>query len=248
MSASKIIISITVLLLFNLILQSCSKSEFSQKVNPSVPDRTEKNKCENDEYFDENTKACLVFQCKEYVELFGNTQNIPVRDYIKGTCYYVKTITAPDSKIETRSSLNIVSRNHDGAGNITPKEIGTARFNLKLNDRRALKLVGPDKTLQSKILVDNYIFVRMNNDQSKLAYGTRDASYLTGTETTGFSDFIKYNDNDIPLVNFIDGGIAFIDPIEITSTFPVNQMSDLNIDALDCGAGQLLVDIYLLIQ
>jgi hypothetical protein len=227
---------------------ACQNTTEFKKVLTDTQNEFQSNKCPSDQFFDPQTNSCLVFQCKEYVELNGNVHDIPERDFVRGTCYYIKAISAPLAPTQERTLLNILARDHDTDGNGRPKDLGTARLSLKLHDQRALKLVGQDRNLESQIYVDNFILVRMNQDQSIKAYGTRDSSFVLENGPIGYSDIIKYNNVSIPLDSSIEAGVALVKPINITSSFPLEVMSDLNIDALDCGGAQLLQDIFLLIQ
>ncbi len=212
--------------------------------------------CKNDEQRIGN--RCEKFVCKTYQEILPQSDgsfNVPKRDVATGICYFTKMVNGspidPVTKqvmiTQTRVTENIISSNHDATdGNIKPKNLGYKKISIKLNDKRSLKLVGPEKNDTSKLYVDNYFLIRMNSDSYTKAYGTRDASYRVSGLL--FSDYILYNDKKVPLVNFVDGGTAHVDPIDITDQIRLGVLTDLHMHALDCGAGQFLNDIYLLLQ
>jgi hypothetical protein len=219
------------------------------------------NICKNDEY--KVNGQCVVFQCKSYQEIVADsngTLNVPLRNASTGICYYTKVINnvpGPSDSTQIRVSENILSRNHDDAalsGNIKPKNLGFKKLDILLSDKRALKLVGKEKTESSKLYIDNYFLVRMNSDSYLQAYGTRDASVDTKDQYSNwygnaqFSDYILYNDRKVILNHFIEGGKAHVTPIDITGSVRIGVKTDLNVHALDCGADQYLEDVYLLLQ
>jgi hypothetical protein len=222
-------------------------------------------KCESDQLL-VNGK-CEVFQCKSYQELTVNSSgvlNVPKRDISTGICYYTKVINTnvvngQDQYRQDRVTENIISRDHDApnstyAGNIKPKNIGSKSLQILLNDMRSLKLVGKDKTNESKLYVDNYFLIRMNSDTYAHAYGTRDAGFDTKDQygnwyaNSKYSDYILFNDKEVKLKHYIDGGTAYVPPIDITGEVKVGVQTDLHIHALDCGGGQHVDDVYLLLQ
>lgn len=90
------------------------------------------------------------------------------------------------------------------------------------------------------IKVDNFFVINMPS--ATKAYGTADCA-LPGT------DVITYNNNPVRLNNngFM-GGLATIEPLDVTDGFPLQQSTNVSLWALDCGSYLEVSDVYIVFQ
>lgn len=199
-----------------------------------------------DEYLNPATNACEVFKCSSYEEISGNSIVVPARDITTGKCYYSKIQPKYSNTLQT----SVLARNHgrsSGTGtNLPPMIIGSKSFDVLLQGDRAVKLSASPTDISAPILVDNFILVRMNNDSFMRAYGTADSTIKL--EDGSVTDYFLYKNIQVPFKAYEAGGTARISELNITGALPVGVQSNISVEALDCGAAQEIVPMYVVFQ
>lgn len=258
MKKSKVVLVLAAVCTVNVFFfQNCAKqTSFSAVPIESVsiatggdrgPASVQERVCsKTDEYLNPATNACEVFKCASYEEISGSSISVPPRDITTGKCYYSKI----EPKYSNTLQKSVLARNHgrsSGTGtNLPPMIIGSKSFDVLLKGDRAVKLSASPTDITAPILVDNFILVKMNNDSFIRAYGTADSTIQL--EDGSATNYILYKDAKVQFKSYEAGGVARISELNITGNLPVGVQSNISVEALDCGAGQQIVPMYVVFQ
>lgn len=179
---------------------------------------------------------------------------VPARDS-SGTCYAIQIFQAIQdgpSNLTTTTDPQVISRNHDISttdSTIThhPYLMGQATINLTFEGARNIKLSGQaDST--SPISVDNFVMVGFGAQSTAGLVPADYAAYGTSDSTVNNTNGVLLDNEGVALTPFASGGIATVEPLDISQSIAVHQSYTLDVRAEDCGGDRDLSDVYLLLQ
>jgi len=189
------------------------------------------------------------------------------------TCYYLHVVNAVDLGSPVASSTwktyrnDIEARDHDVShGNAAPRVIGSilnsngtintgavGSAQITLLGQRTVSLSG-SASGNVNMLVDNFILLEMNSKTlglQNLAEGTVDAVPWANPTNPNDMTTADITVNGQPITNYVSfasGGTTDIDPVDISSYFPLNDTVSVTTTGLDCGGVGDISDIYILFQ
>ncbi len=193
-----------------------------------------------------DTNDGVTFEgCESYTEITGADVIIPAGTQA-GVCYYKQLMSAIESHKsgshgETRA-MDVISRNHDGSGDISPYIIADTTTHFNIQGARRVALSSSYSNPKADMKIDNYFLIQLTDgtNSGAWAYGTKDAL----PQNNGGMISV----NDIAIDNFYDfanGGTATVTALDFTSSVPVNANLSLRFRALDCGGAAAGSDVFI---
>jgi hypothetical protein len=181
--------------------------------------------------------------CQTYEEITSHVFEVPARTN-EGVCYYKKLMSSIDNHAsgsfgESRTE-GVISRNHNGSGNIAPFEMANVQMQFQMQGQRNVAISGTYNDPSAPMLIDNYFLFEVDTGLSNnmWAYGTADAEPRSGK--------ILVNNNPVNnFFSFASGGTAQVSAIEFTSSLPVLQLMNMRFRALDCGGAAQASDVFI---
>ena len=110
------------------------------------------------------------YKCENYVEVQPDTNIVIPERNSNGTCYYVRLLKqVPSHKSgdfgEAREET-VISRNHDGSGNINPYILGQIELSLSSLGNRKVAISGALDDPNAVLKIDNYFLIQVSTTES----------------------------------------------------------------------------------